>query len=62
MSGIAALAGAWGIVMGISPLVRIRCIIEHGSSADVSISYLSVLAVALAFWATYGFPSRTRRS
>ncbi len=54
MTGLAARAGTWGIVMGISPLLRIRHVIERGSSADVSIGYPSVLIVAFAVWATYG--------
>ncbi|MGO9178190.1 MAG: hypothetical protein ACLQBX_19830 [Candidatus Limnocylindrales bacterium] len=63
MTGLAARAGTWGIVMGISPLLRIRRVMERGSSADVSIGYPSVLIVAFAFWATYAVSrSRTRRS
>jgi uncharacterized protein with PQ loop repeat len=54
MTALAFLAGTWGIVMGISPLLQIRRIVERGSSADVSIGYLSVLAVGFALWATYG--------
>jgi MtN3 and saliva related transmembrane protein len=55
MTALAVLAGAWGVLMGVSPLLQIRRIIERGSSADVSIAYLSVLIVGFALWAAYGF-------
>ena len=54
MDALAVLAGSWGVLMGISPLLQIRRIIQRGSSADVSIGYLMVLIVGFALWAAYG--------
>jgi MtN3 and saliva related transmembrane protein len=54
MDALAVLAGSWGVLMGISPLLQIRRIVQRGSSADVSIGYLTVLIVGFALWAAYG--------
>ena len=54
MDALAVLAGSWGVLMGISPLLQIRRIVQRGSSADVSIGYLVVLIVGFALWAAYG--------
>ena len=47
-------AAAWGVLMGISPLLQMRRVMERRSSADVSVGYLSVLAVGFVLWAAYG--------
>ena len=51
---LAVFAASWGIVMGISPLLQTRRIVRRRSSADVSLSYLSVLLVGFALWMAYG--------
>lgn len=51
---LAFAAAAWGIVMGVSPTLQIRRMREMGSSADVSVGYLSVLAIGSVLWLSYG--------
>jgi len=51
---LAVFAASWGVVMGISPLLQMRRIVQRRSSADVSLSYLSVLLVGFALWMAYG--------
>lgn len=50
--GIAA--ACWGVLMGISPMLQIRRILDRRSSADVSIAYLSVLQIGFMMWIGYG--------
>ena len=54
LNALAVAAAAWGVLMGISPLLQIRRMVERRSSADVSIGYLSVLIVGFVLWAAYG--------
>lgn len=54
MNALAVAAAVWGVLMGISPLLQIRRVMERRSSADVSVGYLSVLAVGFVLWAAYG--------
>ena len=51
---LALLAGAWGVLMAISPLLQIRRILHRRSAADVSIAYLVVLEIGFALWVAYG--------
>jgi MtN3 and saliva related transmembrane protein len=52
---LAIVATAWGIAMAASPLLQIRRMRATGSSADLSISYMSVLVVGFALWLAYGW-------
>ena len=48
------IAGAWGVLMGLAPLLQIRTILRRRSSADVSIASMGVLLVGFALWLAYG--------
>lgn len=51
---LAVLAASWGVLMAASPLLQIRRMLERRSSADLSLSYLSVLVVGFILWVAYG--------
>ena len=51
---LAILASVWGIAMALSPTLQIRHMIGIGSSAGISIPYLSVLVIGFALWFAYG--------
>jgi len=48
------VAGAWGVLMGLAPLLQIRTILQRRSSADVSIASMAVLLVGFVLWLAYG--------
>jgi uncharacterized protein with PQ loop repeat len=48
------LAGAWGVLMGLAPLLQIKTILKRRSSADVSVGSMLVLLVGFALWLAYG--------
>jgi uncharacterized protein with PQ loop repeat len=48
------VAGAWGVLMGLAPLLQIRTIVRRRSSADVSIASMGVLLVGFGLWLAYG--------
>jgi MtN3 and saliva related transmembrane protein len=48
------VAGAWGVLMGLAPLLQIRTILQRRSSADVSVGSMAVLLVGFALWLSYG--------
>ena len=55
MTDFLALADAtWGVAMAVSPLLQVRRMRATGSSADLSIGYLSVLQVGFVLWFSYG--------
>ena len=47
-------ATAFGVAMGLSPLLQLRTIIARRSSDDVSIAFLGVLLVGFVLWLAYG--------
>jgi uncharacterized protein with PQ loop repeat len=53
-SFLAVIAGSWGVLMSLSPLLQIRAMVRRRSSAGVSVGYLSVLAVGFTLWLAYG--------
>ena len=53
-SFLAVSAATWGVVMGLSPLLQIRRMLNTRSSRDVSIGYLAVLNVGFLLWVGYG--------
>ena len=53
-SSLAVIAGSWGVLMALSPLLQIRAMVRRRSSAGVSVGYLSVLAVGFTLWLAYG--------
>ena len=54
IDALRAVAGTWGVLMAVSPLLQIRRMLERRSSADVSIAYLSVLQIGFGLWIAYG--------
>ena len=53
-SSLAVIAGSWGVLMSLSPLLQIRAMVRSGSSAGVSLGYLGVLTVGFTLWLAYG--------
>jgi len=51
---LAVTAAAWGIAMGLSPVLQIRQMLRTRSSRDVSVGYFTVLNVGFVLWASYG--------
>ena len=51
---LAVTAATWGIVMGLSPALQIRQMLQTRSSRDVSVGYFTVLNVGFVLWASYG--------
>jgi len=51
---LAVVAASWGVMMALSPVLQLRRILERRSSADLSITYLSVLQVGFTLWVAYG--------
>ena len=56
-TALAFTASTYGIVMAISPLLQIREILRHRTSAGVSAGYQRVLLVGFALWLAYGVAS-----
>ena len=55
MTDLLALAATiWGVAMAVSPLLQVRRMRATGSSADLSIGYLSVLQIGFVLWFSYG--------
>lgn len=52
---LGVLAASWGVLMAVSPLLQIRRMLARRSSADVSLTYLSVLQVGFTLWILYGW-------
>ena len=58
VTGLAVAAAAWGVLMGISPVLQIRRMLRQRSSRDVSVGYFSILLVGFGLWISYGIASR----
>src|SRR5262249_20739343 len=58
VTGLAAAAAAWGVLMGVSPVLQIRRMLRQRSSRDVSIGYFAVLLVGFVLWLSYGIAAR----
>jgi MtN3 and saliva related transmembrane protein len=58
VTGLAVAAAAWGVVMGLSPVLQIRRMLAQRSSRDVSVGYFAVLLVGFLLWISYGIASR----
>jgi len=58
VTGLAVAAAAWGVLMGVSPVLQIRRMIRLRSSRDVSIGYFAVLLVGFMLWLSYGIAAR----
>lgn len=53
-TGLAFAASAWGVLMGVSPLLQIRRMLRERSSRDVSLGYFAVLLAGFLLWIAYG--------
>jgi len=58
VTGLAVAAAAWGVLMGVSPVLQIRRMLRQRSSRDVSVGYFSILLVGFGLWISYGIASR----
>lgn len=58
VTGLAAAAATWGVLMGISPVLQIRRMLRQRSSKDVSIGYFAVLLIGFVLWLSYGIAAR----
>ena len=58
VTGLAVAAAAWGVLMGISPLLQIRRMLRQRSSRDVSVGYFAILLVGFGLWIGYGIAAR----
>ena len=58
VTGLAVAAAAWGVLMGVSPVLQIRRMLRQRSSRDVSVGYFSNLLVGFLLWIGYGIASR----
>ena len=57
VTGLAVAAAAWGVLMGVSPVLQIHRMVRQRSSRDVSVGYFSVLLVGFGLWISYGIAS-----
>jgi uncharacterized protein with PQ loop repeat len=58
VTGLAVAAAAWGVLMGISPVLQIRRMLRQRSSRDVSVGYFAILLVGFGLWISYGIAAR----
>jgi len=58
VTGLAVAAAAWGVLMGVSPVLQIRRMLRQRSSRDVSVGYFTILLVGFGLWISYGITSR----
>ena len=58
VTGLAVAAAAWGVLMGVSPVLQIRRMLRQRSSRDISVGYFSILLIGFGLWISYGIVSR----
>ncbi|MGH3152338.1 MAG: SemiSWEET family sugar transporter [Streptosporangiaceae bacterium] len=51
---LAVAASAWGVLMGIAPLLQIRRMLRERSSRDISLGYFMILLAGFLLWISYG--------
>jgi uncharacterized protein with PQ loop repeat len=54
VSVLAACASAWGVLMGLSPVLQIRRMLRQRSSREVSLGYFAILLAGFLLWISYG--------
>jgi MtN3 and saliva related transmembrane protein len=54
---LAVTAASWAVLMGLAPLLQVCRMLRRGSSVDVSIGYLLILAPGFVLWVAYGAAS-----
>ena len=50
VSLLAPIASAWGVLMGLSPVLQIRRMLRERSSREVSLGYFSILLAGFLLW------------
>ena len=60
MPTIELVATLYGVAMSLAPFLQARRMIQRGSSADVSITYLMVLAIGFTLYLVYGLSISNR--
>jgi uncharacterized protein with PQ loop repeat len=58
VTGLAVAAAAWGVLMGVSPVLQIRRMLRLRSSRDVSVGYFAILLIGFLLWLGYGVAAR----
>jgi uncharacterized protein with PQ loop repeat len=53
-TALGIVAASWGVAMAVSPVLQIRAMIRHRSSAGLSLGYMLVLLLGFALWIAYG--------
>src|SRR5579859_1487074 len=53
-AGLAVAASAWGVLMGLSPVLQIRRMLRERSSREVSLAYFAILLAGFLLWISYG--------
>jgi MtN3 and saliva related transmembrane protein len=54
VSVLAVSASAWGVLMGLSPVLQIRRMLRERSSREVSLGYFAILLAGFLLWISYG--------
>ena len=54
VSVLADAASAWGVLMGLSPVLQIRRMLRERSSREVSLAYFAILLAGFLLWISYG--------
>jgi MtN3 and saliva related transmembrane protein len=54
---LAVAASAWGVLMGVAPVLQIRRMLREQSSRDLSLGYFAILLVGFLLWVAYGVAS-----
>jgi MtN3 and saliva related transmembrane protein len=54
---LAVAASAWGVLMGLSPVLQIRRMLRERSSREVSLGYFAILLFGFVLWLGYGAAS-----
>ena len=54
LSVLAASASAWGVLMGLAPVLQIRRMLREQSSREVSLGYFAILLAGFGLWICYG--------
>ena len=55
---LAVCASSWGVLMGISPVLQIRRMLQLRSSHTVSLGYYVILLAGFLLWISYGIAAR----
>ena len=58
VSVLAVSASAWGVLMGLSPVLQIRRMLRERSSRQVSLGYFAILLAGFLLWISYGIAAR----